>query len=534
MTQPAPRTITREELRRLYPDSFTVRMRRSIQPVPVQLEGGQMLVLLTDHSQVAPGQATMGVEMFEIVMALEAAGSIGALVQQAVAAGMGIDFGDAVRKIVAELDQALMIEGPQFEAFCQQYRKIPTRPAVNAGRCYPEDAVACAAAVAEWRAGKYARVVPTPDGLDEETPTEAAEELRAPAVAPASKLGAQLLNPQASPGLKQTKGGILVPAGFEDLDEEEPVPAEAAPEDAAADAAMADPDDPANAPPPIVTEPAQSARAAGDARRVVGMVAPHIDLRRGGPCVAAAYRELRRPDGSYPALAVVLGTCHHPTRNLATTTGKTFTTPLGDVEVQPAALQAFAKALPFDPFEEEYLFMADFPCEFQALFLADLNARDQAKMQILPVIVGSLEGAGCGMNLADADPHSAEPVQAVVRAIQAAVAAVGGDAVVIASADLSHVGERFENPPVTPELLKEVQASDLEALAKLETVDADGFAAAVLKPGNPTNICSTAVIYLTAAALAKVATRGRLIRHEISPESSSQSAVSFASLVLEG
>lgn len=504
--------ISAEELRAMYPDDCCPRLRRSIQPMPVQMEGGPVLVLLTDMSHVAPGQATMQMEMFEMVLALEAAGSIGELVKQAVQAGAGIQFGDVVRQLVAEMDQALMLEGPLFDSFCRQYRQLPGRPAVNAGRCYPEEGKDCAGVVADWFAGKYPKFKEIADGAEEETDTERMETERQ------SKLATQLANPQSDPGLKKTKGGIIVPGGFEDEEPAvEPTPT--------AVAAMKSDD-----PPPLVTEPGK-ATVGGKA---VALVAPHIDLRRGGPCVAAAYKNLKRADGSYPKLAIVLGTCHHPTTHLAAITQKTFHMPLGDVEVHAGAAEAFAKALPYDPFAEEYLFLGDFPCEFQALFVADLNARENAGMQILPVIVGSLEGNGCGENLAEAAPGEVAEVQAVVAGVRAAIAAVGGDAVVIASADLSHIGERFQQPPVTDALLKEVQAADLEALAKIEALDYEGFAAAVLKSGNPTNICSTAAIYLATAAVKDTAKRGRVVRHEVSRETESASAVSFASVVIEG
>ncbi|HTL53821.1 MAG TPA: AmmeMemoRadiSam system protein B, partial [Planctomycetota bacterium] len=494
--------------KRLYPDSFAGRLRRSIQPVPVQIEGGPVVVLLNDMAQVSPGQATMALEMFEIIMALEAAGSIAELTRQAVAAGVGLDFGDVVRQLLGELDGALMLEnGPVFSAFRTQYRQIPRRQAANAGRCYPEDGGACAKMVADWFAGKY------PQFAGEEE-LAAREEEAAEAKKP-SKLAQQLENPQAQPGLKTTKGGIIVPGGFDDE----------------VLAAVPEPEAVGGAPKPLVTEPTTKASASG---RVVAMIAPHIDLRRGGPCVAAAYKQLKRADGSYPKLAIVLGTCHHPTTRLAAVTGKTFATPLGDVEVHAEALTAFTKALSYDPQDEEYLFIADFPCEFQSLFVAERNANDQAKMQILPVIVGSLENAGCGMNLAEAAPGTVAAVKEVVAGIRAAIDAVQGDAVVIASADLSHIGERFEQPPVTEAILKEVQAADLEKLKVLAAVNAEGFAEAVLKSGNPTNICSTAVIYLATAAVAGKAKAGRLIRHEISPEEETKSAVSFASLLIEG
>jgi predicted class III extradiol MEMO1 family dioxygenase len=49
---------------------------------------------------------------------------------------------------------------------------------------------------------------------------------------------------------------------------------------------------------------------AGHAAHLAGLVAPHIDLRRGGPSFARAYRQLRGRDDI--ELFVILSTGHQP------------------------------------------------------------------------------------------------------------------------------------------------------------------------------------------------------------------------------
>ena len=58
-----------------------------------------------------------------------------------------------------------------------------------------------------------------------------------------------------------------------------------------------------------------------------GLVAPHIDFERGGPCYAWAYRQLR-PEES-PGLVVILGTAHSPVENFLVLCNKDFETPFG-------------------------------------------------------------------------------------------------------------------------------------------------------------------------------------------------------------
>ena len=62
-------------------------------------------------------------------------------------------------------------------------------------------------------------------------------------------------------------------------------------------------------------------------KRLVGLMAPHIDLTAGGVCFAHAYRAALQNDA--PSTWVVLGTGHEPVENYFALTLKDFETPLG-------------------------------------------------------------------------------------------------------------------------------------------------------------------------------------------------------------
>ena len=59
-------------------------------------------------------------------------------------------------------------------------------------------------------------------------------------------------------------------------------------------------------------------------------LSPHIDLHRGGPTFAWAYK--RVVEETDADLFVIFGTAHNPMRNLFSVTRKHFDTPLGTVE----------------------------------------------------------------------------------------------------------------------------------------------------------------------------------------------------------
>ena len=79
---------------------------------------------------------------------------------------------------------------------------------------------------------------------------------------------------------------------------------------------------------------------------------------------------------------------------------------------------------------------------------------------------------------------------------------------VIASADLSHVGTPFgESRPATPELMQKVADWDQSLLRDLEAGEADRFLGRVQQAANPTRICSVGNLYVLARVL-----RGRDFR----------------------
>ena len=75
---------------------------------------------------------------------------------------------------------------------------------------------------------------------------------------------------------------------------------------------------------------------------VQGILAPHIDPRRGGPCFAWAYEAIRQVRAD---LFVIFGTAHQPTSVPFPLTLKDYATPLGIVETDKAFVRAPGAAL---------------------------------------------------------------------------------------------------------------------------------------------------------------------------------------------
>ena len=100
---------------------------------------------------------------------------------------------------------------------------------------------------------------------------------------------------------------------------------------------------------------------------------------------------------------------------------------------------------------------------------------------------------------------------------------------ILASADLAHVGPRFgDSRPMTPGQLREVADADREMLAAVEAGDAEALFRAVARDGDRRRICGLPPIYAMLRILA--GTQGRLLRYSLWPDP--QGTVTFATVAL--
>ena len=123
------------------------------------------------------------------------------------------------------------------------------------------------------------------------------------------------------------------------------------------------------------------------AGRLVGLMVPHIDFSRGGPCYAWGYREL---EGAAPADRwLVLGTVHAPIKRAFALTRKDFETPLGTVETDQEFLEHLLAGVGGEFLEDEPAHRGEHSIEFQAVFLRCITPSFR-QVRIVPVLCGSL------------------------------------------------------------------------------------------------------------------------------------------------
>jgi AmmeMemoRadiSam system protein B len=266
--------------------------------------------------------------------------------------------------------------------------------------------------------------------------------------------------------------------------------------------------------------------AGGRARgRLRALVAPHIDFHRGGPGYGKAYAALLEREA--PDVVVVLGTGHAADGGRFILCDKGFETACGRLPVDREFLGRLERRLGRDYRRGLLAHRNEHSIEFQAVWLAHLfQATRPAIVPILCTTFDDLMGDSAGpMQLAETADF--------LGALRETWLEEKRRVLVIAGADLSHVGPRFGDGQRTDStFLEQVRARDLAALEGAKSGSAERFFAAVAEYKNCHRICSVAGIF---TALYTVrADGGDVLVYDQAVDPSGQLAVTFAGIALYG
>jgi len=258
-----------------------------------------------------------------------------------------------------------------------------------------------------------------------------------------------------------------------------------------------------------------------------GLIAPHIDPRRGGLTYARAYAELAAAK-ERPELVVILGTSHYGAGpELFTATLKDYATPLGAVRTDRefvAHLKENYRA--GDLFADELLHRNEHSIEFQALFLAYTLGIEN--YTVVPILVSSFHP----MVARGVEPVSERRVGEFLEVLGSAIARERRRVTIVAGVDFGHIGRKFgDDFGVDQARAGELRAADRRLVGHIEKVDAGGFFGEVAGERDRYRICGLAPIYTQLALLA--GHRARLLDYDIAMEPPTQSAVSFAGIAID-
>jgi MEMO1 family protein len=262
---------------------------------------------------------------------------------------------------------------------------------------------------------------------------------------------------------------------------------------------------------------------------LAGLIAPHIDPRRGAAAYAWAYNELRRRER--PELIVILGTSHYGAGpELFSATRKNYLTPLGAVPTDRAFVErlaaGYAGSRGGDLFADELLHRNEHSIEFQALFLA--WALGVEGYQVVPILASSFH-----QMVRDGErPAANERVARFLDALREELAAERRRVLILAGVDFAHVGRKFgDSFGVDDGVTERVRREDLALIETIKAGDPGAFFADVAREGDQRKICGLAPMYTQLELLS--GRHARLLHYDIALEPQTDSLVSFASLAID-
>ncbi len=303
----------------------------------------------------------------------------------------------------------------------------------------------------------------------------------------------------------------------------------AAPSRPAASAGSAYDDDPAalaasldrmmaEAPPPeeVAATPGEFPR---------GLIVPHVDFTRGAAGYGQTYRLLRSLPA--PRTVVVVGTAHTALHERYSLCEKDFDTPLGPVRVNRDLAHAVRRALGgrADVDRDLLAHRGEHSIELQAVWLRHIYGD---AVDMVPILAGSLGEFLEG----DRPPGDAARDPAVLRLTEClAEASAGGGVMLMASADLAHVGPRFgDSRDISNQFLAEVEELDRDYLEALALDPRSGLESLAAHRDSQ-HVCGSACIYAVGSALPGA--RARLLGYHQAVTPEMRQAVTFAAMTLE-
>lgn len=221
----------------------------------------------------------------------------------------------------------------------------------------------------------------------------------------------------------------------------------------------------------------------------LGLVSPHIDLHRGGPAYAWAYRALA--ERTPPDLVIALGVAHASPNSPWVLTSKSYQTPYGPMPVDAEACREIEKSLWYDARADEWVHRREHSLEFQALWLKYLWRENTPPW--VPILCSAFDRF-----CPDSAPSGVPTVEEAIASIGKKLSSMGKKRriMILAGVDLAHVGPRFgDEVELNVELEKKIEAEDRASLEHAFKLDADAFYLSVVAGGHWRKVCGLSALY---------------------------------------
>ena len=257
-------------------------------------------------------------------------------------------------------------------------------------------------------------------------------------------------------------------------------------------------------------------------RRLRGVICPHIDYERGGEVYARVWDRAREAVAESD-LFIILGTDHAGGPAELTLTRQSFQTPFGLLRTDVDAVDALAAVMGEEAaFAAELNHTVEHSVELAAIWLHHLVG--PRNVRIVPVLCGSFHPFTEGDGRPAGDERWAGAA-AVLRQL-----ANRDRTLVIAAADLAHVGPSFGDPgPIGMAEKAALSAFDTEMLTSVSRGDGEGFLDLLIREQDRYRVCGLPPIYLAMSILGEVS--GEVVTYDQCP-APSESVVSVTGVLL--
>jgi len=255
--------------------------------------------------------------------------------------------------------------------------------------------------------------------------------------------------------------------------------------------------------------------AGGSGEDLLAIAAPHIDIRAGKACYAAAYGGLR---GCTPQRVVVLGIGHQLGDDWFSVTEKDFETPLGTVKCDREAAAALRNAAGDLHSADDFAHRSEHSIEFQLIFLQHLLPEDS--FSIVPILFG---GPHLALEKVDRNTYRERAGAFLEKMRQLAS---DDKTLILAGVDLSHIGLKFGHSSPAATLERPATAHDRVVVDRLVHLDPEGYWEEMLRQENRYNVCGFPALACLLEILPSC--RGTLLDSGIYREEATSSAVTFA------
>lgn len=243
-----------------------------------------------------------------------------------------------------------------------------------------------------------------------------------------------------------------------------------------------------------------------EARKLVGLAAPHVSPEGGWRSYAAAYRQLNA--GHAEKTFIILGTSHYGPPEKFGLTRKPFVTPLGTLETDVPVVEQLIAQGGDAVLLEDYCHSIEHSIEFQCIFI---QHRLGSAIKIVPILCGPLAES----LLTGRTPETNENVRRFFDALGEVNEKYGDRLVWILGIDLAHIGRRYGDSfaaRAEEGQMIDVGGGDRQRLDKVCAGDSEAFFELVRPGRDELRWCGYSPVYTFLRAVPSA--RGRVLRYE--------------------